>query len=424
MSELASAALQQTPPSTPAPTPPPVVTALPSPAMMRSDPKIKDVRLEVTLYGSEAANPTARQLDQQGNAARRPPFQLISGAHLAIPLISRTSWCDTDFRAAAVSLFVNARETKLDPGSVYRKTRPGIEALLDIPVASSGTVGYNDVRAQVLFKVQLWELTVDENIAARATWPRSWGADLERYLGSDEFINPADAAIKACAEASTAGGARSVTPFYAARNAVLAILAQWNSMQGGTSEIGPDSSLRGMQTSDGVFAIGAGRGSPVELAVTCVAAVRAIGIPARVVYCLQLDNNSRRSDARNNSPNSGPTEFRYICEFALKDVGWVPFDPMEIRGQGVAPRFKNGTLPAGPIEGFANVPDIEDALPWALRPIPEGYQRADRIACWGWSAPGARVDTNYATSRVYLNFTGRGNGTTPKMPAPASDDGG
>lgn len=414
---LVSASMPQqtappTAPPTATPVPPPVVqNAPPSLAMTRSDPKIEDVRLDISLYGSEAALPTARQLDKEGNTVRSAPYRLGSGAHIGIPVITRTSWCDTDFTQLDTRVYTDGRETILDPATTYRKLGAGVEAIIDIPVPASNEIGYNEIRARLIYKVQLWELDVDEGMAARSTWPRSWGTAFDRYLGGDNFIIPTDPAIKSCAEGSTPGGARSVSPFYAARNAVVAILARWKSVSGGTSELGPDSTLRGIRTSpDGYFGIGVQRGSAVELAVTCVAAVRAIGIPSRVVYCLTEDGDNARGKSQ--------TKFRYICEFYLKDVGWIPFDPIEMRGSGATSRLTNG-----PLKGFANVDDIETALPIALRPIPDGYAQADRIACWGWIAPGARIDSSYAISRMYLDFTGRGNGKTPRMPAPAGDEG-
>lgn len=392
---------QQVPQQTPQATP---VSA--SVAMVRSDPKLSQVRLEISLYGSRAANPS-----YQGpqSATVYPPFRLPSGAQIAIPVITRTSWCDTDFTVLDARFALDGRETRLEAGRAFTRASTGVEALVLLPIPATQSA-YNEIRSTVVFMTQRWELTVDESMAARATWPRSWPSSVDRFLAKETGIDPSDAAIKTCAEQATAGGPRSVSPFIAARNAIVGVVKRWKSLSGGTSEFGPDQSLRGIRfSSDGVYGIGVGRGSNVELAVTCVSALRSIGLPSRVVYCLYEDGENVRGKSR--------TKFRFICEFYLPDVGWVPFDPAEMRLQGVTTRAIQG-----PVKGFANVSDLEDTLPIAFRPVPEGYEQADRIAAWGWKAPGASIDSSFAISRMYLDESGRGNGKVKSMPAPVGDD--
>jgi hypothetical protein len=67
------------------------------------------------------------------------------------------------------------------------------------------------------------------------------------------------------------------------------------------------------------------------------------------------------------------------------------------------------------------VPDLERALPLAYRLVPEGYEKADRFALWGWKG-GLGVDEARAVSRIGFDSSGRGNGKIPSMPAPVSDE--
>jgi hypothetical protein len=54
--------------------------------------------------------------------------------------------------------------------------------------------------------------------------------------------------------------------------------------------------------------------------------------------------------------------------------------------------------------------------------VPDGFQRADRYAAWGWNlGPGSSIDSQYAISRIKLNETSRGNGKVKSMPAPLTD---
>ena len=376
------------------------------PVVTRTDPKIREARIEIGCYGTKYANAANPQQDDSlpaGGAYR------IGSLSVGLPVLTRTSWCDTDFTKLDARAYFDGREFKLDPTRVYAKPTSGVEAMLRFEGSPPGQ-SVSEMRFVATFLTQRWEVSVDERAAARSTWPREWPSWTQRYLVSEMGIDPSDAAIKALAEQATAGGVRSVSPFMAAKNAAIAVLGRWKSMTGSSSELGPDKSLRGLQFSpNGVYGIGIGRGTPVELATTCVAAVRAIGIPSRVVYGLVV--NETRSGKSN-------ANFRMICEFYLPDIGWIPFDPVEMRSQGAASRGA-----AAAIKGFANVSDLEDVIPLAVKPVPDGFQRADRLAVWGWNlGPNSSIDTDYAISRVKLLDSSRGNGKVKSMPAPLSDE--
>jgi hypothetical protein len=102
-----------------------------------------------------------------------------------------------------------------------------------------------------------------------------------------------------------------------------------------------------------------------------------------------------------------------ICEFFLPNIGWIPFDPMMMR------QHTTGGNTA--IRGFANIPDLQDALPLAYLTVPKGYEKADREALWGWKR-GVAVDEPTAVTRIGFDDSSRGNGKIPSMPAPVSDE--
>lgn len=384
-------------------------TASPPPArpvVVRSDPKLRDVRIEIGCYATKyanAANPLQDDASPIGGAYR------ITNLSVGLPVMTRTSWCDTDFTALDARAYFDGREFKLDPSRVYAKPTGGVEATLRFEGSPPGQ-SVSEMRFVATYRTQRWEVAVDERAAAQSTWPREWPAWTQRYLVAEIGIDPNDAAIKALAEQATAGGVRSVSPFIAAKNAVIALLGRWKSLTGSSSELGPDKSLRGLQFSpNGVYGIGIGRGTPVELATTSVAALRSIGIPSRVVYGLVVN------DTRGGKSNAN---FRMVCEFYLPDIGWIPFDPAEMRSQGAATRGASAA-----IKGFANVSDLEDVVPLAVKPVPDGFQRADRFAVWGWNlGQNSSIDSQYAISRIKLLDTSRGNGKVKSMPAPLTDE--
>jgi len=382
--------------------------------MMRSDPRIAEIRLEVELfqqqslsrYGTVTVNgvptPSAESTGPVYNAAK---------LEVAVPVLLRTSWCDTDFSKVQVRALADGTDAVLDPAKVFRRLE-GVEANLHYDLAFPRG-WFNTLLLRTTYQAQMWELKVDEAAASRATWPRNWPDGMDRFLGAESGIDPAQPAIKAFAEAATPGGPRSVAPFIAARNAVVAVARKWRVTNSSTSIYGQRGALRGLNfTVNQPWGLDAG-GTPVEFAATCVSAVRAIGIPSRIVYCLEHDDRQKRGGE---GERSSKMEFRLICEFFLPDVGWIPFDPMYMRSKGgVSAPSRDGS-----VRGFANIPDIQSALPLAFRQNPAGFEMADRYALWGWKGK-VDVDADRAVSRIGFDSSSRGNGKPPSQPAPVGD---
>lgn len=374
------------------------------PVIMRSKPRVHEITLEVELYAGASTVPAF----SNDNAVDLRPAYSMQQVKIGIPVLTRTTWCDTDFSALAWKIENDGFDITRRDEKVFSQVKPGVEAMLEFDIVPR-TESFNGMRAIARYRVQRWEVAVDEAAAARVTWPRDWPAWTKRYLGEELGIRPEDPAIKTLAENSTKGGARSVTPFIAARNALGAIMRDWRSMTGDTSEFGPDGNLRGIRfTIDAVSGLTVGRGTSVELVTTCVAALRALGIPSRIVYGLEEHENRGGREK---------TRFRYIGEFFLPDVGWIPFDPMELRGQGAA------TKPStAPVKGFANVTGLEKVLPLSFTPVPEGYSKADRYAVWGWQlSRGGRINEDRAFTRIRFEQLSRGLGEVKSMPAPVND---
>ncbi len=378
-----------------------------APVIVRTDPKILEERLDLDLYGSPDANPSAIRLN---NGILGPVFRIPS-ATIALQVLARTSWCDTDFTALDARCSIDGREFRVDPAQVFVRGETASDATL-VYSLSLPEQGANVLGVEARYRTQRWKVEVDEAAAARATWPREWSGGPERFLGAEPGIDPQNALVREVATEATPGGPRAASPFVAAKNAVCAVVARWKSVTGAASEFGPDRSLRGFRfTTSGPSGLEAGVGTPVELATTCVAALRSIGIPARMVYGVEEEPAERRAGARS------LLAFRYICEFAVPDVGWIPFDPVQMRGSGA------GNLPTSrPIRGFANVDRLREVLPLSWSPVPVGYQKADRFATWGWNVTDTSgIDVALAVSRLRLTETSRGNGQPARMPAPVGD---
>ncbi|MFM7051111.1 MAG: transglutaminase domain-containing protein [Planctomycetota bacterium] len=392
---LQSATPQATPPSGPsAPAASTIVT--------RSQPRVRDVQLEVNLYAQQPiGDPTGAG---RGQVYGINPYDLKQ-ASIAIPVLTRTTWTDTDFTKSTVTLFVDSVPQKIDPATVFA-TKPGTRQANAVVNVNAGPC--NDVRIELTYQVQQWSVSVDESAAAAITWPREWPKELQPMLASELGIRADDPAIKAVAEGASKGGTRSVTPYIAAKRAVTAMCARYRSVNQSTSEFGPGQSLRGIYFSQTAAGLSTGRATAVEFTADCVAALRSIGIPARVVYGLTLQDP--RADK---NEDRGNVRFRFIGEFWLPDAGWIPFDPVRMKGQGAATKATDAA-----VKGFGNVDDLGWMLPLAYAPVPEGYQKADRYAVWGWNLTSGSVLGDYAASRIRLELSSRGNGRVPNMPAP------
>lgn len=383
------------------------------PVLLRTQPRVHEIRLEVELFQQAPTDIDTGAVYVDGLGRRttyvktQPTYEGKAIA-LGIPVLVRTSWCDTDFSAVAIKGNVDGKEYIVDPAKAFVRQSGSAEAMiqLELPFAR----GYaENILVRTTYQVQRWELTVDEAAAATATWPREWPAGMDRFLKAEPGIDPAHAGLKAFADSATRGGARSAAPYIAVRNAVLAITKGWKLPNSGTSVYGQKGGLRGINfTVNGPWGFDAGGGTPVELAATCASAVRSLGVPCRIVYC--LSRKSRSSDQRSGTAGA---EFRMICEFFLPNIGWIPFDPMMMR------QHTAGGNSA--IRGFANIPDLQDALPLAYLTVPKGYEKADREALWGWKR-GVAVDEPTAVTRIGFDDSSRGNGKVPSMPAPVSDE--
>ena len=365
-------------------------------AIVRTDPKITEVRLEVDLY---SIVPTSVVTDSRV-VGQSFHFRRVE---MGVPVLLRTSWCDTDFDKFTPLAWVDGMALRFDGSKVFKRPASGQQAILAFDL-DTGRNDFAQLRTQATYLVQRWDVSVDERAAAAVTWPREWPAETQAFLGREFGVNPDDEAIKSLAAGASPGGPRAVTPFVAARNAVGAVLSRWKSLTGSSGERNPDRSLRGFAFSTGSWGLAAGKGSAVELNATCVAAIRSMGIPSRMVHGLRTEAGSN---------DKSRVEFHTICEFFLPDTGWVPFDPLEMRSNGAA--TKAGIAP---IKGFANVTDLRKVLPLAYTLLPEGYQKADRYALWGVRFGPGTVDSDGATSRMLLSETSRGNGKVKSMPAP------
>lgn len=186
---------------------------------------------------------------------------------------------------------------------------------------------------------------VDEKSAAAATWPRSWPADVVPFLEPSTFIESNDPRFAAFVEQVSGGRLRRTAIYYAAKDLVRRAILEYRNVRAetvvrsvpdvdnGNSWVIDASSpaILGFRVMGAANSIGQLQISPPDLVCTCVAVLRAAGIPARPVIGIDSGRSTRSGGRR---PRDR-THFAVWGEFRLPGCGWVPFDPYQMRGQGL-----------------------------------------------------------------------------------------
>ena len=269
-----------------------------------------------------------------------------SAEALLIPVTLLDTWSIVDpqsFRAQALvdmAPFPPAKE-----GLTVAQNRAG-DSRAVIPLA---TKIEERVQAELVWTVESWSCELDEPAAATIPWPAAWPAEVERWRTPSQGIESAIPEIVQPVERLRASLPADIAPVYAAKEVIrIATRALRNAdhEEGGMTGV----------LKRGIFVWGAGRalasqvGGPADLTCLCLAYLRAAGFPARPTIGLSRSGHSGQPNASH--------ELSMWGEVFLPDIGWVPFDPQEIRG-GISPQ----TQVTRPWKGFGTDHDFKDRVP-------------------------------------------------------------
>jgi len=154
--------------------------------------------------------------------------------------------------------------------------------------------------------------------------------------------------------------------------------------------------LRGIEVKGALRTARDGHGSPHDLLCVCIAMLRAAGIPARPVIGIE------------ERPGDSPDTFVSWGECHLPDVGWIPFDPDELRGQGI--RTKDVRQPWSE---FGTMDELNERIPLSFFFMPPaGLETPQYPAVWGWDPRPGRDPS----SRQQIRFTIVSRGSPRKTP--------
>ena len=314
-------------------------------------------------------------------------------SEIIIPMIIRGAYSAIDPASIKVAGQINGQTYRV--GDVPWKLRgPHPDGTGEV------VVEFVDIRAQsmgvkVTWREQSWLATINDRAALQITWPVEWPEEVREYLKPSPWIESDDELFVNFIQQITQGNLRKVTPYAATKELLRETITRFRSISGTGNERRDLGLIAGLQLVGAREAASAESGSPNDLVCTCIAVLRAAGIPARPVVGIvkELTDNLRER-----------TQWRTWGEFYLPKTGWVPFDPNDMRGSGFQFKALDVAWP-----GFGNVKNLDERIPVAYRFQPEG-SKWEWPPVWGWIYNGNPARAYRIFSQTSLVRINRGQG--------------
>ena len=325
----------------------------------RYEPRIYDIRFEVTV--STASLPDAYQKGYQIGQAMH-----LVDTPIVMPVIFSGTFSKVDPDSLAARIWYSNREdlglnqrSRVDEGYPFHTHL----AVMPIPEFRG-----KSLRWQLGFRTKVWSSRVDDTRAAQIPWPREWPKEVQDGLQPQLYIESDNPGFAQAVENVSKGSLRLVPPYLAAKDLVRYCI---NTIQ--VSGDGLDKRdlgmLHGMEVVGAAQTAADQRGGPHDLVCICVAMLRAANIPARPVIGIYRNKRDR-------------VTFVSWAEFFLPECGWIPFDPVELRGKGI--RNKDVRLPW---KDFGTMDDLNRRIPLSYHFIPAAsVQSPQAPAVWGCPA--------------------------------------
>lgn len=332
----------------------------------RYDPKGYELTFEVNLLRTSIAYDTAD---------RHQPLNLVD-TPIVMPVIFQGTYSAVTVDSLVPGLWLDGRP---DSGAAARfridDGFPFQTRLAVIPIASFDG---KTLRWSLTYQVQTWSSRlVDENAAAAATWPREWPEEVRDGLQPQRFIESDDPLFAQELDKLSNGRLRLVPPFLAAKDIIRHCVGSIRVTGDGTSR-GIANVLQGLELRGARATAIDGLGTPHDLVCVCIAMLRAAGVPARPVIGV--------IERHHEDPRRLGATFVSWGEFYLPDAGWVPFDPVEMRGEIRSLDVRR------PWPELGTMKDLNLRIPLAYHFVPPAAVESPRFAAvWGWD-PRPRVD--------------------------------
>ena len=348
--------------------------------LQRYEPRVYDLSFEVTV---------STLVQRYG--PHRQSYHLLD-APIVMPVIFHGTYSRVDGDSLRGRLWLGAREdTALSQRTRIDSGYPHHTHLAVMPIAQfSGQT----LRWRLEYRVQSWSSRISEQGAAAIAWPKEWPKEVLDGLRPQMYIESDDPFFAEVAQRVSEGKLRLVAPYLAAKDLVRYCVNEIR-LTGDGVRRGEFGILHGLEIIGAKRTATAGLGGPHDLVCVCVAMLRAAGIPARPVIGVQ---EKQRKNGRKK------TEFVSWAEFYLPGAGWIPFDPVEMRGKGIRHRNVREPWPE-----FGTLKDLNERIPLAYHFVPPAtVQTPQNPAVWGWDPRPGGDPSSQQQIRIGIISRGRG----------------
>ena len=287
------------------------------------------------------------------------------GGTLTVGLVNRDPFCVADLRGLETRH--NAADFKLlGPDDAAER-----QLVFEVP---SRPLAALKVRAT--WPVIAFSSRIDEPVASTIAWPRQWDPEVMPYLEPSAFIESRSPMFGEFVTRVTEGRLRKTPVYLAAKDLVRRTIIEFRSISGSTMVSEEAGFVRGYRVRGATVATEELVGTPADLTCACIAVLRAAGIPARPV--IGMDHGRDRKDG--SKLPRGRTSMCVWAEFHLPGAGWVPFDPWQMRGQGLPRKDVRSKW-----RWFGSIDDMNRRIPLGYDFAPYAFGvTPDWPAGWSW----------------------------------------
>ena len=318
--------------------------------LQRTDHRIHDVAVQITIPWNQ-------------------PIPPLGGAESPIlwPLLPRTQWSYLDTGNITARL-ENGSHVQQDLQAWHLAVESDLpdqwHLAIPIPDKLAGRLVF-----QVQFRSHTFSSSLNEQAAANIRWPDEWPEDVATFLKPSDYIKSDRSRFQKAVGEVLPNSPQSVPIHVAAKMLIRHCLVNIKSSGQYTAFDGQ--SVRGFEIRGALAAASRGRGSATDLVCACVAILRAAGIPARPVIGVTIADTV--------GTGTVPAQYVVWAEYALPDVGWVPFNPDRMRGT-----VDNLSLHSQ-WQGLGTMPWLNRRVPLAYSFVAGGKGKAyDAVGPWGW----------------------------------------
>lgn len=297
------------------------------------------------------------------------PIPPLGGADTPIlwPLLPRTDWSYLDTTNVAARL-ENGPHVQQDSQAWHLAVASDIpnqwHLAIPVPENLAGRLVF-----QVQFRSHTFSSSLNEQAAFNIPWPDTWPEDVAAFLEPSDYIKSDRTRFRNAVDEVLPDKPHSVPIHVAAKMLIRHCLVNIKSTGQYTAFDGQP--VRGFHIRGALAAASRGSGSGTDLVCACVAILRAAGIPARPVIGVTIADTV--------GTGTVPAQYVVWAEYALPNVGWVPFNPDRMRGT-----VDNLSL-RSPWQGLGTMPWLNRRVPLAYSFVAGGKGKAfDAVGPWGW----------------------------------------